>query len=43
MVLNDFGEDLRQRGEEAFWLYRFGPGLFVGHALSAGLLVWLMG
>jgi two-component system, sensor histidine kinase len=42
VVLNVLSEDQRQRGEEAFWLYRFVPGLLVGHALSAGLLVWLL-
>jgi two-component system, sensor histidine kinase len=42
VVLNDLAEDQHQRGEEAFWLYGSGSGLFVGHALSAGVLVWLL-
>jgi signal transduction histidine kinase/CheY-like chemotaxis protein len=42
VVLNDLTENQRQRGEEAFWLHGFGPSLFVGHALSAGVLVWLL-
>lgn len=29
-------------GEQAVWLYRTAPGLFVGHLLSAGILAWLL-
>ncbi len=42
LKLNNLVSDQKIFGEQAVWLYRTGPGLFVGHLLSAGVLAWLL-